>query len=62
MGTIGSMFVLDNVINWSFSNENKLYCAFLNYSKAFDFAVRENLWYKLLKLGVWGEMFNIIHI
>ena len=61
MGTIDSMFVLDNVINWFISNKKKLYCAFLDYSKAFDYVVRDNLWYKLLKLGVRGKMFNIIH-
>ena len=48
MGTIDSMFVLDNVINWFISNKNKLYCAFLDYPKAFDYVVRDNLWYKLL--------------
>ena len=51
MGTIDSMFVLDNVINWFISNKKKLYCAFLDYYKAFDNVVRDNLWYKLLKLG-----------
>ena len=60
MGTIDSMFVLDNAINWFISNKKKLYCAFLDYSKAFNYVVRDNLWYKLLKLGVRGEMFNII--
>ena len=60
MGTIDSMFVLDNVINWFISNKKKFYCAFLDYAKAFDYVVRDNLWYKLLKLGVRGKMFNII--
>ena len=44
MGTIDSMFVLDNVINWFISNKNKLYSAFLDYSKAFDYVVRDNLY------------------
>ena len=60
MGTIDSMFVLDNVINWFISKKKKLDRAFLDYSKAFDYVVRDNLWYKLLKLGVRGKMFNII--
>ena len=33
-----------------------LYCAFLDYSKAFDNVVRDNLWYKLLKVGIRGKM------
>ena len=51
---------MDNVINWFSSKKKKLDCAFLDYSKAFDYVVRDNLWYKLLKLGVRGRMFNII--
>ena len=42
------------------NNTKKLYCAFVDYQKAFDYAVRENVWYKLLKVGVTGKMFNII--
>ncbi len=38
----------------------KLYCAFVDFSKAFDYVVRENLWLKLIKLGVRGKMLNII--
>ena len=57
MGTIDSTFVLDNVINWFISNKKKLYCAF---SKAFDYVVCDNLWYKLFKLGVRGKMFKFI--
>ena len=53
MGTIHSMFVLDNVINWLINNKNKFYYAFLDYSKAFDYVVRDIMWYKLLKLGFW---------
>ena len=30
MGTIDSIIVLDNVINWFISNKKKLYCAFLD--------------------------------
>ena len=43
MGTIDSMFVLDKAIIWFIRNKNKLYCAFLDYSKAFDYVVRDNL-------------------
>ena len=40
-------------------NGKKLYAFFVDYSKAFDFVVHDNLWYKLLKLGLRGK---IIHI
>ena len=62
MNTIDSMFVLDNVISWFIGNKKKRYCAFVDYSKAFDYVVRDNLWHKLLKLGFRDKMFNIIHL
>ena len=38
----------------------KLYCAFLDLKKAFDSISRLSLWYKLLRSGVDGKMFDII--
>jgi hypothetical protein len=59
-GTADSIFVLHNLISWCLNNKKKLYCAFVDYQKAFDYVVRDNLWFKLLKVGVTGKMFNII--
>jgi len=30
----------------------RLFCAFIDFSKAFGYVVRDNLWTKLIKLGV----------
>ena len=38
----------------------KLYCAFIDFTKAFDYVVRENLWFKLIKLGLRGNILEII--
>ena len=38
----------------------KLLCAFVDFQKAFDFVVRDILWYKLIKIGVRGKMLNVI--
>ena len=38
----------------------RLYCACVEFTKAFDFVVRDMLCYKLIKLGVRGKMLNII--
>ena len=38
----------------------KLYCAFLDFRKALDYVDRNFLWSKLLRLGIRGEIFNII--
>lgn len=39
------------------SQNEKLYCAFVDFTKAFDFVVRDILWYKL---GVRDKMLDII--
>jgi len=38
----------------------RLFCAFIDFSKAFDYVVRDNLWTKLIKLGIRGNIVNII--
>ena len=60
MGTIDKMFVLNNVSSCFFGNKEKLHCPFLDYFRAFDYVVRDNLWYKVLKLGALVKMLNII--
>ena len=42
-------------------NKNKkLFAVFVDYTKAFDFVVRDIIWYKLIKFGVRGKMLNIV--
>ena len=44
-----------------FINEGKrLYAAFIDFTKAFDYVVREKLWLKLIKSGVRGKILNVI--
>ena len=50
------MVLISHVINQG----NKLYCAFVDFTKAFDYVVRDNLWYKLIKYGLRGRVLNII--
>ena len=54
-GTVDSIFVLHNVINECMEKGNKLYTCFIDFSKAFDYVVHDNLWYKLLKSGIRGK-------
>ena len=45
----------------SFINSGKkLYTFFIGFSKAFDYVVRNNLWYKLLQYGIGGNILKII--
>ena len=32
----------------------------MDFTKAFDYVVRDNLWFKLIKLGLRGNILNII--
>ena len=60
MGTTDNIFILNNLITHSLNNNQRLYCAFVDFTKAFDFVVRDILWFKLIRLGVRGKMLNII--
>ena len=42
------------------NQDKKLYCAFIDFTKAFDYVVRDKLWFTLIKLGIRGNMLNII--
>ena len=37
-----------------------MFCAFVDFTKAFDYVVRDIVWYKLLRLGIGGKILNII--
>ena len=60
MGTVDNIFILNSLITRSLNNNEQLYCAFIDFTKAFDFVVRDILWFKLIKLGVRGRMLDII--
>lgn len=60
MGTTDNIFILNNVITHCLNNNERLYCAFVDFTKAFDFIVRDILWFKLIKLGVRGKMLDVI--
>ena len=60
MSNVVDIFVLHGLISHILNHGKKLYCAFIDFTKAFDYVVRENLWYKLIKLGLRGKILNII--
>ena len=59
--TTDSIFILHSIINSLISQNKKLYCAFLDLRKAFDWVDRNCLWLKLVSIGLSGNMYNIIH-
>ena len=60
MGTVDNIFVLHGILNHMRNTGKRLFCAFINFSKAFDYVFRDNLWTKLIKLGIRGNILNII--
>ena len=55
MSTVDSIFVLHGLITHMLNGGKRFYCAFIDFSKAFDYIVRDILWYKLVKLGLEGK-------
>ena len=60
MGTVDNVFVLHGLITHLLNENKKLYAAFIDFTKAFDYVVRENMWSKLLKVGIRGKVINVI--
>ena len=59
-GTVDCIYVLHMLIEKFLQSGKRLYSFFIDYSKAFDYVVHENLWYKLLQCGLKGKILNII--
>ena len=59
-GTVDNLFILQQLINNYIEKGEKLYAFFIDFTKAFDYIVRDNLWLKLLSCGVKGKMLNVI--
>ena len=51
MATPNNVFVLTHLVNQG----KRLFCAFVDIKKTFDFVNRDIIWYKLIKLGVRGK-------
>ena len=58
--TVDHIFNLNLIINKFLSDGKKLYCAFVDYEKAFDTVWRKGLWFKLLNQGIKGRCFKVI--
>jgi exonuclease III len=58
--TTDAIFALHSIISNSLSSKKRLYCAFIDFQKAFDSVDRTKLWYKLSAVGIRGKLLNII--
>ena len=60
MSTADNAFILHGLVSHMLNQGKKLFCAFIDFTKAFDYVVRENLWFKLIKLGLRENILDII--
>lgn len=60
-GTTDNVFILQSMINTLLNKGKRLYCAFLDFRKAFDYISRDCLWFKLIRAGIRGHMYTILH-
>ena len=58
--TIDNIFSLYSLTEYFKSKKSKLYCCFVDFTKAFDSVWRDGLWQKVLKHGIQGKTFDII--
>ena len=58
--TIDHIFVLQLIIELFQSVHKRVYCAFIDYRKAFDSINRPLLWQKLLSYNINGKLFNVV--
>ena len=60
--TTDHIFVLHALIEILKSKKVKLFCSFIDFSKAFDSVWRVGLWTKILKHNIKGNFFRIIYV
>jgi len=50
--TVDCIFVLSSIIDKVINHEKKkLYCAFVDFQKAFDLVYRNRIWFRILNMG-----------
>ena len=60
MGTIDNVFIINSLITYCINENKKLFAAFLDFKKAFDYVVRNVVWFKLIQFGVRGKIMSAI--
>ena len=58
--TLDHVFTLYSIIEFYRTRKGRVYCAFIDYTKAFDLITRSSLWLKLLNNGVNGKILDVI--
>ena len=59
--TVDHIFTLHAILDIYLHKKERLYCAFVDYKKAFDLVDRTSLWMKLISHGINGRIVNAIY-
>ena len=59
--TVDHIFVLHSLIDFYLFGHQRLYCAFVDFKKAFDLVNRSLLWHKLIANKINGNVLNVIY-
>ena len=59
--TMDHIFTLNSIIDMYIKNGKRLYCAFVDYKKAFDLIDRSALWSTLIANGINGKVTTVIY-
>lgn len=59
--TTDNIFILNALVSLYLSFGKKLYCAFVDFRKAFDSVSRSCLWRKVQRSHITGKIFNVMH-
>ena len=57
---MNNIFVMHSLISHCINTNKKLYSALIDFKKAFDFIVRDVLWFKLIQNDLRGKILNAI--
>ena len=58
--TVDDILIPHSIISVTINPGKTLYPAFIEFSKVFDYVTWKKLWFKLQKLGITGNMINVI--
>ena len=59
--TADHIFTLHTLLDMYLNKRKRLYCAFIDFKKAFDTVDRVLLWKKLASVGINGRLLNVVH-
>lgn len=59
--SIDHIFVMSSLIELYLHKHERIYCAFVDFKKAFDLVDRTSLWSKLISCNINGKILNVIY-